>query len=104
MCLSTNIFTFTVRHHVFLENMSSSYYKVVEKDQFKLIRGVFWRGVWSDQKMMTANMFLVMRQNDFSHDQDHDFLSVFKFCYFTVNKYLQHMHLLHSQRLKYSDI
>ena len=32
--------------------------------------------------MMTANMFLVMRQNDFGHDQDRDFIRVFKYCYF----------------------
>ena len=36
-------------------------------------RGAFWRDVWSDRKIKTRNMFLVMRQNDFVHDQDRDF-------------------------------
>ena len=39
-------------------------------------------------------MFLVMRQNDFGHDQNRDFIRVFKYCYFSVNKYLQRVHLL----------
>ena len=37
---------------------------------------------------------LVMRQNDFSHDQDRDCIRVFKFCYFSVNEYLQRIYLL----------
>ena len=58
------------------------------------IRGVFWRGVWSDRKIMNANMFLAMHKNDLSHDQDCDFICVFKFCYFSVNNYSQRIHLL----------
>ena len=46
------------------------------------------------EKMMTGNIFLVMSQNDFGHDQDRDFIRVFKYCYFSVNKYLQRVHLL----------
>ena len=29
-------------------------------------------------------MFLVMRQNDFGHDQDRDFIWVFKYCFFPL--------------------
>ena len=47
------------------------------------------------RKMMTGNMFLVMRQNDLGHDKDRDFIRVFKYCYFSVNKYLQRVHLLY---------
>ena len=63
-----------------------------------MIWGEFWRDVWSDRKIMAANMFLVMRQNDFGHDQDRDFIRVFKYCNFSVNKYLQRVHLLHGLR------
>ena len=44
---------------------------------------------------MTADMFLVTRQNDFGHDQDRDFIRVFIYCYLQVNKYLQQVYLLH---------
>ena len=57
-------------------------------------RGAFWQGVQSDQNILTGNMFLVMRQNDFGHDQDRNFIRVFKYCYFLVNTYLQRVHLL----------
>ena len=36
---------------------------------------------------MTANMFLVMpkkKKKDFGHDQDHDYICVFIFCYFSL--------------------
>ena len=62
--------------------------------QSKQGMGAFWRGVRSDRKIMTGNMFLVMRQNDFGHDQDRDFIRVFKYCYISVKKYLQGVHLL----------
>ena len=44
----------------------------------------------TEKKKMTGNM----RQNVFGHDQDRDFIRVFKYCYFSVNKYLQHVHLI----------
>ena len=44
----------------------------------------------SSPKIITTNM----RQNDFSHDQDRDCIHVFKFCYFSVNEYLQRIFLL----------
>ena len=56
--------------------------------------GAFWRGVRSNRNILTGNMFLVMRQNNFGHDQDRNFIRVFKYCYFLVNTYLQHVHLL----------
>ena len=36
--------------------------------------------------IMTENMFLGMRQNDFGFDQDRNFIRVglFKYCYFSV--------------------
>ena len=53
--------------------------------------GLFWLGIWSDQKIMTANMFLVMRQKDFSLDQDLDFIRTMyiQILLFFVSKYLQ---------------
>ena len=67
--------------------------------------GAFWRGVRSDQKIMTTIMLLVMRQNDFSLDKGRDFIhDTFKFCYFSLNIYLQRIHLLHDQRRIYYDI
>ena len=85
-------FVYYVRH--LGRELNRLRFSVVVWSDRTLSRAAFWRGVRSDRKIMTGNIFMVMRQNYFGHDQDHDFIRVFKYCYLSVDKYSKRVHLL----------